>query len=793
MDVVVPGEIHCDLQAAELIADVDTGTGALEARWVEEMLWSFRRTVEVPAERLQDSCLLVFERLELVARIVLNGQEVGRHANAFLPCRIDLTGKLKEGSNLLVVHLDSGLFDAADKPAAGYMGFIDQKLHKRHWLRTPQCQFGWDWSPRLMNVGITAPVRLEWTSAAVRVERMVPLVTVSDDLSEGRVRLRIVLQGLRPTPQTVVLTATLTGGALGAAVSVTVSAPIASGTQVTQLELHVPGPALWWPVHEGPQTLHALTLTVQQDGEELASAQARIGFRRARVVQSDLPEGGSTFAIEVNNRLIFAKGGNFVPADIIRARIDSTRYEVLIERALAANFNLLRVWGGGLYEADDFYALCDERGILVWQEFIFACARYPGQDEAFYQSVRAEAVHNIRRLAGHPSLVLWCGNNELEWAYWQGGEHGMVLPDHALFHHLLPRLLLEEDPTRHYLPSSPWSPVGYPNRDDAGNQHPWATTMADGEFRAYRAMTCRFANEGGILGPTALATVLECLPAKQRRFGSLAFRIHDNATEAWHEPRGIDHAFRAWTGKDPYEIPLADWVFWAGLLQGEGLREYCDNFRRRMFTSAASVFWMFNDCWPATRSWTIVDHRLRRTPSYHPVRRAMARTAVVLAIAGDEVQVFAINDSQEVLTTTLRYGVFRLSGGMVGDWTMPCTVPAHASTLVARFARSLWSDDRGQIAFAELSAGDALLARNRLILPRFSELAWPVGQPVVTITVAAGIATFACPVYVWGVCLDLDGELDLADNMFDLYPGIPYRMPWSGTAPPQIVRLGNLS
>jgi beta-mannosidase len=205
----------------------------------------------------------------------------------------------------------------------------------------------------------------------------------------------------------------------------------------------------------------------------------KIGFRHVRINQDKHPESGNHFVLEVNGKPIFAKGGNFVPADTIFTKIDRARYETLIDRALEANFNLLRVWGGGLYEKDDFYEVCDEKGILVWQEFIFACAKYPTTDEKFLADIKREATHQIRRLAHHPSLVIWCGNNEMEWGcYSWGYEKGVAHPDYALFHLALPMILKQEDPTRYYQPSSPFSPDHEPpNRDDMGDQHPWSVGM----------------------------------------------------------------------------------------------------------------------------------------------------------------------------------------------------------------------------------------------------------------------------------------------------------------------------
>jgi beta-mannosidase len=790
LDATVPGEIHLDLMKAGLIGEPADGLNCLASRWVEEMIWSYRREFTAPRAALVPGARawLVFETLDLAASIVLNGKEVGKHRNVFRPCRIDVTGALRTGRNVLAVHVEGGLYDVSERPGAVYNGQTDHRLHKRSWLRKPQCQFSWDWSARLVNVGITGSVRLEWTADAVRVDGIVPLASLTPDLRKGTVRTRVFVEGLGTTPVKGSLDVELSPGAY----RVSVPVEIKPGLNPVEATIEIADPALWWPVGCGPQALYSVVATLRVKGRTVGSRTAAIGFRRVEVDQSPHPSGGRSFVITVNGRKVFCKGGNFVPADLIFARIDRDRYDTLTDRALEANFNMLRVWGGGLYEGDDFYELCDRKGILVWQEFIFACSKYPATDAAFVEDFRQEARHQIRRLAAHPSLVVWCGNNEMEWGAWDWAydKYDAVLPDYALFHNVIPRLLAEEDPTRYYQPSSPYSPDGVtPNRDDRGDQHPWSVGFADTDFRKYRAMACRFPNEGGILGPTSLPTMLRCMPEGHRRVQSFAWQIHDNSVDSWGEPSYPDGMIRQWLGLDVRRLSIEDFVYWGGLVQGEGLREYVDNFRRRMFDSASAIFWMYNDCWPATRSWTIVDYALRRTPAFWAVKRAMAPVSVVLAEEGDKVAVFGVNDTNRAVAATLRFGVFTLAGRYPVDREQAVRLAPNASTRLAEFPARQWTRRRAGMAFGVLTRGGEVLARNRLFEPFFKDLAW--SETKVRVRVRNGRATFAADRFVWGVCLDLDGGTALADNFFDLYPGQPYTIPWRRTAAPRIIHVGN--
>jgi beta-mannosidase len=789
--------VHLDLIRAGLLADPYTGAGALAARWVEECLWAYRREFDAPPDATSDNARawLVFEGLDLVATLYLNGVEVGRHRNSFYPCRLEVTGKLRPGRNVLTVHLDAGLWDVSDKPAEGYLMTPDQRLHKRHWLRKPQCQFGWDWSTRLVNVGIHKPVRLEWTSGTARLDQVVPLVTYSLETRRGTVRTRAFVEGLSPEFRK----GRLVIEVVEAGLSASAECEIRPGLNACEATLEVPNPDLWWPVGHGDPTLYTLKTTLVVGGRVVEQDTRRIGFRHVRVNQDPLPAGGRSFRFEINGKPIFCKGGNFVPADMIFARLDRDRYESLVNLALEANFNFLRVWGGGLYESDDFYDLCDRHGILVWQEFIFACGRYPVTDEKFTADVLAEATYNVRRLANHPSLIAWCGNNENEVGSWHWGydRRGVILPDYALYHLLLPRLMNAEDPTRHYQPSSPFSPeYADPNRDDVGDQHPWTVGFHNTDFRDYRKMICRFPNEGGILGPTSLPTMLAALgpDPNQQKVASFTWQLHDNSVEAWAEPSPTDNMLRQWLGKDLREMSIEDFTYWGGLVQGEGLREYVDNFRRRMFDSASAIFWMYNDCWPATRSWTIDDYNLPRTPDLTAVRRAKAPVHLVLLEDRDGVAIFGINETELSFAGELRYGVFNLAGGAYPlDFHLPVVIPANSAREIAGFSRDQWIDPTTSMAFATLHREGHLVARNRLILPFFKDLRWPPATPAdVKITRTANTITFQSDRFIWALCLDLHGETPLPDNFFDLYPNQPHTLLWNEDSDPKILRIGNL-
>jgi beta-mannosidase len=788
LDARVPGSVHLDLKRAGLLREPTDGLHFLDARWVEETVWHYYRVFRAPSLKSGQKAWLVFETLDLAAVLYLNGREIGRHANAFYPCRIDVTDVLRKGDNELLVAVEAGLYQAADKPLANFSG-PDSTLSRRHWLRTLQSSFGWDWALRLGNVGIRGRVALEIASG-LRADAPSMAASLSDDLQTGTVTIRLPVQGLAARPLRGEWTAWIEGTRTRATVPVTIQ----PGPQLLETRLLLLNPVLWWPAGHGSARRYTVKMVLRAGGKIQATATRKVGFRHVRVNQDPHPVRGRYFRIEINGKPIFVKGGNWVPADPIPVRITQKRVATLVALAREAGFNLLRIWGGGLYESDALYDLCDSQGVLLWQEFIFACSRYPGTDEAFTQDVRREAVHQVRRLAHHPALVVWCGNNEIEQGYYSWGyDRGQVMPCHALFHNLLPRIVREEDGTRFYLPSSPYSPDHEPpNADHVGDQHPWSIGFSNTDFRGYREMICRFPNEGGILGPTALPTIRACLPAGQRKPGSFAWEQHDNSVASWTEKSHPDLMLDQWLGLTLDTLSIEDYAYAGGILQGEGLSEYIRNFRRRMFSSAAAVFWMYNDCWPMVRSWTLVDYYLRRTPSFHPVRRAFAPLAVFLAREEGVIRVFGVNEGA-AWSGRLRAGIFALKGGYPLDLHRTVRLPANASTLLVEFPESELLDrgERAHGAFARLEAEDGSEAgQDRLFLPFFKEMRWPAAR--IAVRRRAGTAVFTSSAFAWRVCLDLDGEKSFPDNFFDLLPGIPRILDWPAErGAPRILRVGN--
>lgn len=783
----VPAPVHLTLMEAGLAEDPNYGINSLKARWVEEQFWVYRKSFHVGAELLRGSQWLEFEWLEHVARVWLNGQEIGKHANSHRRAVFDVTGKLREGENTLLVLIESGLHEVGDRPVGGYGFDRFARITRRPLLRKAQYQCGWDWNPRLMNVGILGDVRLVCSEEPVP-EGWSIVATVDPSLMEGLLRCRV---WLRWPENAQAASYRFRASVSELAVSAeSVIEPPSAGASLTEhcLEIPVQQPELWWPRGHGEQRLYDVTLEVQ--GPSVAQPiRLRTGFRRVELDQSPHPEGGRHFVLRVNNRPIFCKGGNWVPPDLMPSRVSADRYRKLVRLAAEANFNTLRVWGGGVFADPRFLDACDEEGILVWHDFLFACAKYPGDDPDFVTEVEHETREAVRRLSRHPSLLVWCGNNEVEWGdrEWGYRQRAPVAPHHALFHYHIPSIVASEDPSKLYWPSSPWSPdYASPNDPSCGDQHPWGVSILEpgpADFHKYREYTDRFPNEGGVLGAGLPVTLKAFLPANEQELLSPSWVHHDNpiafrASQPGHEGR-VYETFRHWTGIDPHSLSLEEYALLSGLLQAEGLTEYIVNYRRRMFSSSSAIFWMYNDSWPATHSWTIVDYYLRRRLAYHPVRRAFQPIIVVVAREGDRIRWYGVNDTPNASHGVLDFGIFSLEGRYLERQQRPAHLAPNAATPLADMPFSIWEQagTRRSGAFGLLTREDTLVSQHRLFLHPFHEMEF-VERPV-QVEREGAVLMLSCDAFAWGVCLDPDGSGAAQDDCLDLLPGVRYTVAWS--------------
>ena len=657
LEAVVPGEAHLDLVRAGVIPEPLYGTNAEKCRWMEEKDWWYCRAFAAPEGLEGKRAELCFHGLDTHADIWLNGQHLGATRNAFISHTFDVSSVLRPGENLLVLRLDTGLRWARTQELAKYAWPDDSTMPERIWLRRAQFTGGWDWAPRLLTVGIWRPVELLLHAQAII--RDVFFQTHLGPAGEAVIDLTAEVESLAPENTDVRLSIQL--GEPPCVHSVR-GATLAPGPNLLRHRFTLAEPRLWWPRGLGEQYLYPVRCSLWRDGEELCEWRGRLGIRQLQLLEEELGPGeGRGFCFAVNGREFFAKGADWVPADSIPARVTQDKYRRLLQEAAQAGFNMLRIWGGGIYEDEAFYEACDELGILIWQDFMFACSAIPDDDPQFRQLVEQEARQVIRRLRNHPSLALWCGNNENQWLAQRAAPQTLEYGRYT-YHELLPRLCQELDPTRPYWPSSPWGGVD-PNSELAGDRHAWDIALnpdnsVRARFRDYDRDRAKFVSEFGFLAPPVLASLREFIPAEELFLGSPTWQFHENTFD-----NGVlRHVVTAVFGARLEELQLDEFVFLSQAFQAEAYHHCLRHWISLWPLCSGALFWMFSDCWGATSGWTIVDYYLRRKPSFYAVRRAFSALLPVIARQGKNLSVSIVNTGTSSVRGKVQFGRGALDG-----------------------------------------------------------------------------------------------------------------------------------
>ncbi len=655
---VVPGCVHTDLLAAGLIDDPYLDDNEKRLTWIGRTDWTYRTTFQWAPDQYEQTDL-VFEGLDTVATVVLNGAEVGATANQHRSYRFAVRALLREGDNTLEVRFTAPYTyaEALREQLGARPGAYDEPYQ---FIRKMACNFGWDWGPTLVTSGIWRPVALEsWSGVRIASVRLLTDV----DAESGVPRIGVTL-GVERSSTAADLAADDVVEAVVEVAGARSVLPIPAGLDRTEVRFPVPSAQVWWPRGRGEQALYDVTVTV---GGQVW--RGRTGFRTVCLEEE-------AFRLAVNGEEIFVRGVNWIPEDCFPTRLTRAQLSERFDQAIAAGVNLLRVWGGGLYESDDFYALADEKGLLVWQDFPFACAAYP-EEQPLRDEVAAEARENIVRLAPHPSLVLWCGNNEnlegyADWG-WQD-TLGDATWGFGYYHELLPSLVAELDPTRPYWPGSPYSgsPELPPNDPARGTVHSWEVWNRV-DYSHYADSAPRFVAEFGFQGPPTYATLRRAISGELTP-GSPLLAHHQKADDGQGKLlRGLGTHL-----PQPAEGNFDDWHWLTQLNQARAVAFGIRHFRSHMPHTMGTIVWQLNDCWPVI-SWAAVDGDGRRKPLWYALRKVYADRLLVVRDGA----VFAVNDSPEPWAGRLRLDRYALDGSVLGKEELPVQVGPRDVTRVA--------------------------------------------------------------------------------------------------------------
>ncbi|NYF15678.1 beta-mannosidase [Microbacterium sp. AK009] len=667
----VPGCVHTDLLAAELIPDPYLDDNEALLAWIGRVDWTYRTTFAWAPDG-HDRHDLVFDGLDTVARIEVNGRTVAETANQHRSYRLPLDGAgtgdgvLREGENDLAVHFTAPVpYANAQSVALGARPRPYPLPYEA--IRKSACNFGWDWGIATFTSGIWREVRLEsWSTARLAEVR----VHAAPEGEGGTVTATVRIERADAAAAAdLEVRLKVAGTETGAVVP-------AEAEEVT-VSLHLDQVERWWPAGYGEAHLSDVTITLRAGDDTLDTAARRVGFRTVEWDTAPDTEG-TPFTLVVNDQPVFVKGANWIPDDALPVRVDRARYERRLRQALEANLNLIRVWGGGLYESDDFYELCDELGLLTWQDFLFACAAYP-EEEPLRSEVEAEARENIVRLASHPSLVLLTGNNENLWGYedwdWKRRLDGRTWGAYY-YHDLFPRLIADLAPHVPYAPGSPFSPGGqHPNAEEHGSMHLWEQWNRQ-DWLTYRDHRPRFVAEFGWQGPPAWTTLRRSVSDDPLTPESPGMIVHQKAMEG---------NVKLTAGLVPHlRVPddMETWHWAMQLNQAIAVRTALEHFRSWAPHTMGAIVWQLNDCWPVT-SWAAVDGDERPKPLFHALRNAFAPRTVTIQPREGGLAAIVTNDTGEAWSGTLRVRRLGFSGDVRAEESLGFDIAARGTSTLA--------------------------------------------------------------------------------------------------------------
>lgn len=777
----IPGCVHTDLLRNGLIPDPFYSTNELDLQWIEEQSWEYRTTFTVPARlAAEDNVELVAEGLDTVATVKLNGTLVASTENMFAAFRWPVRSLLRPGANELVVQFDSAMkyirtHRTGHVPPREFTDPIGGSTR----IRKQACQFGWDWGPRFVTAGIWRDIRLEgWSQARLTGLRVVQTHSTA----------RSVILDVFPEVATQGNTAAFLFRA-----SVSLDGHwVADGSSNTgRVRISLPHPQLWWPAGQGAQPLYVVTLDLigATSARILDRAVRRIGLRTI-VLDRHPDKWGESFQYVVNGRPIFAKGANWIPAHSFVADLKRKNYARDLDAAVAANMNMIRLWGGGIYESEHFYDLCDELGLLVWHDFMFACSTYPA-DDAFVELVRQELLTQIPRIRHHACLALWCGNNEICQINRDVLEEPAIRAEYErIFHQLIPEMLALLDPRTPYWPSSEWRGAFntlLPDGEKRGDTHFWEVWHSRKPVKEYENYALRFCSEFGMQSYGSPEAQRSTCPPDDRNLFGRALENHQK------NPLGSQIILDYVTRRYGYPKDQDSLLLLSQLNQAYCMQVAVEHYRRLTPRCMGAVYWQLNDCWPVA-SWSSIEFDGRWKALHHVARRFFAPALVSAHVPGDdvagknnyrqattrEVRLHTVFDAPQPTRATLRWELFLVASGrrILRGRKRVMLIPGTATLqMTLDLARSIAHHGRDdlvlryalEIAGKRVSEDSAFLSQPRFVnLPRTST---KVKIRMRSRTEAEIV--FASPVFQHRFNFNIGLSHRCEDNFFELFPGEP--------------------
>ena len=760
-DISLPADVHMPLIKAGMIKDPVVADYSFDSEWVEQRSWWFKNTFKMD-EITYPYYRLVLESLDVHADIFLNGAYLGHHASAHFPFVGEVKKYLVQGENTLTVRLTSGLEYVNDEDLAevnlkmGTDQGDNRGDNRRVFIRKPAYVYGWDWAPRAASIAIAKSVYIECSSGVTLTASSVETLKIGDP---AKIRANIELEVLNPleTVEADVSVEIVLDGEILKTAKLK-DKLLCSGVNFLTFDFDIENPQLWWPNGMGEHPLYEMCVSVNHSGKTVLYPASKFGIRTVELDISKTDDKNRRFAFVVNGVRIFSKGANWVPADSIYARITAEKYEALVKESAEANFNMLRIWGGGIYERDEFYDACDKYGILVWHDFMFACASFPSHREEFYNLVCKELDYQTKRLASRACIALFCGNNEIHCNPHIFGTYGL-----DIFNIAAPEYVRKNCNWIPYWNSSPYPKPSYPQ---VGDDHFWDYINMGMPVRiepkGYDAVPDKFISEYGYVGPIVRDSIEEYFDGQPIEMYGKVWNHHNNICEKDTVKAGIE---KHYTDKS---LSLDEYLLYAGLVQSMMYNYSLESFRSKD-CCGGSLIWMYSDCWGEI-GWTVIDYYLRRKIAYYGVKRALSHVKLIMREQDGIIRVYGANDTAEPVSFNLKYG-YTTFDGSVND-----TKSAHI-ILKPRIRGEVLNFKKGDYDVTEgvyYAMPDSNVEPAILRLCDYKELKVCPAKPEVRSVRVDGndkIVEITSKTYAHAVHLNVPSNYRLSDNYFDMLPG----------------------
>jgi beta-mannosidase len=789
LPATLPGMVHTDLLNAGKIEDPFYRLNERNLQWIDKVDWEYRAEFQVnEAEMKKQNIQLVFEGLDTYADVYLNDVKVLSADNMFVAWRVDVKEVLKSGKNQLRIYFTSPVIKGmAKQEAFGYPlpASNDQSVlggmgpnQVSIFTRKAGYHFGWDWGPRLVSSGIWRPVYLEsWDKA-----RLDDLHIVQKEINKKGAALTVVFEGTATVTGDYELNLLVDGKRTG-----TSTLTLPKGKTSKSIDFTIANPRLWWPNGLGEQHLYNISIEIAHAGEVLQTAGCNIGLRNIKLIRKPDAKGeGESFYFEVNGRPVFAKGANYIPNDVFLPRVSPEKYEFIVKSAADANMNMLRVWGGGVYEDDLFYELCDKYGIMIWQDFMFACSMYPG-DADFLNNVKLEAEYNIKRLRNHACLALWCGNNEIEvaWApghedkgwgwkqeYNQARRETIWSAYDTVFHHILPSAvdaLTNDQPYWHSSPSAGMGKLsGYESK--SGDMHYWGVWHGQHPFSDFRKYKARFMSEYGFQSFPEFNSVKKYTLPEDWDI--------ESEVMASHQRSGIGNLRIRQYMEKHYQIPenFEQLLYVGQLLQADAIKMALKTHRGDMPYCMGSLYWQLNDVWPVA-SWSGIDYYGKWKALHYAAKEALKNQIINVVVEDGKLLVYGISDLPKKTSAILKLDLADFGGISIWNRPVKVTLPANGSALIYSIDLEdlpLNFREKEVVLTAGLYVGSNKIDQEFVYFAEPKDLKLP--DPGVKTRISDKGEKFVIEITTQKLCKNLmlisdNSDVQFSDNFFDMRPG----------------------